>query len=432
MSVIANLRARQPDPDAPFLLHRGGRVCLRDLLLNGPPPFPQVAAGDVVALVGDFGASSLSSLLRLLDSRAIVLPLTRETAQHHDYYFDAAKVDLLIEGGAVTRLRGRRQPHPLLDKLRRLERPGLVLFSSGTSGRPKAILHDFTRFLQRYREPRPALRTLSFLLFDHIGGINTLFHTLYNNGSVVVPSSRSPEAVLRDLADFQVELLPTTPTFLRMLLMSGLLDSQALPHLKLITYGAERMDRGTLEAICRTLPGVEFRQTYGLSELGIMQVRSKTRDSLWMKIGGEGVDTRVVRGVLQIRASRRMLGYLNAPCPFDADGWYDTGDLVEQSGEWLRITGRTSERISVGGVKFLPGEVERAAMEHAEVLFARALGVENPITGQHLELTVQLKDGSRTTRRELRTFLKTRLPEYMLPHRVITGKIAVGHRCKQA
>ena len=59
-----------------------------------------------------------------------------------------------------------------------------------------------------------------------------------------------------------------------------------------------------------------------------------------MRVGGEGYETKVVDGRLWVRAESAMLGYLNAPSPFSADGFLDTGDLVEVDGEWLRILGR--------------------------------------------------------------------------------------------
>ena len=67
--------------------------------------------------------------------------------------------------------------------------------------------------MKRFETPRPSLRTISFLLFDHIGGINTLFHTLFNKGTIVVPKSRDVYEVLKICAKHKVEVLPTTPTF---------------------------------------------------------------------------------------------------------------------------------------------------------------------------------------------------------------------------
>ena len=107
------------------------------------------------------------------------------------------------------------------------------------------------------------------LLFDHIGGINTLFHTLYNNGTVIVPKNRSIETVLKVCDQYKVELLPTTPTFLRLLLIGGFIPDQIPSSIKIITYGTERMDQITLDKLCSLLPKVDFRQTYGMSELEV-------------------------------------------------------------------------------------------------------------------------------------------------------------------
>ncbi|MBK1720023.1 ANL family adenylate-forming protein [Thiocystis violacea] len=432
MELVAELIDLHAGGHTPFLINGERHLCLAEVVSGAGPDLTDIAPGEVVALIGDFDPVSILILLRLIERGVILVPLTAETRPWHSDFFETAGVDVAIENGAVRRLRTTPLRHPLLDAIRERGMPGLILFTSGTTGRPKAILHDFSRFLARYRTPRPALRTLSFLLFDHIGGINTLLHTLFNRGLVVVPDARTPSAVVNALHANAIELLPTTPTFLRLMLMSGLLETRPPTSLRLITYGTERMDAVTLERLCALLPAVDLRQTYGMSELGILRVVSRSRNSLWMRVGGEGVATRVVNGILHIRAESRMLGYLNAESPFDDEGWYDTHDRVEQDGPWLRIVGRDSEVISVGGVKFLPGEVERGALLHPEVLHAHARGVENPITGQHLELLCELRPEARATREDLRRHLIEHLPEALRPHRIRIGPVAIGHRFKRA
>jgi acyl-coenzyme A synthetase/AMP-(fatty) acid ligase len=318
----------------------------------------------------------------------------------------------------------------VLTDLRKDGHPGIIFFSSGTTGRPKAILHDFEKFVAKFATPRPALRTLNFLLFDHAGGINTLLHTLFNKGAVVVPGERSPEAIAADMTRHSVELLPATPTFLRMMLMAGLFDDDCYPSLRVVTYGTERMDQGTLDMLCAKLPRVDFRQTYGLSELGVFQVRSRARDSLWMSIGGEGIETKVVNGVLHIRSANRMLGYLNAPSPF-IDGWYDTGDIVEEDDGYIKVVGRAKEVINVGGLKILPGEVERIALRYPGVLRAKARGVPNPITGEHIELIAEPATGMKLDRRELMAHFRQHLQKQLCPHRITIGPVTVSHRFKQ-
>ena len=429
--LLKSLEARFAGHQAPLLIGGQNTFSFADIAEAPPSPLGDIRSGDVVALIGDFEPRAIQNLLRLFDLGAIVVPLTLDTQADHDYFFDAAGVDVVLDSAGTRRLRSERLSHPLLDQLRLAGHAGLVLFSSGTTGRPKAILHDFETFLTRFQTPRPALRTLNFLLFDHIGGINTLFHTLFNHGTTVIPSGRSPEAVLQDIADHDVELLPTTPTFLRLALMSGLLQSGAPPSLRVVTYGTEAMDQATLETLCGLMPEVDFRQTYGMSELGILRVKSRKRDSLWMKVAGEGVETKVDKGTLRIRAENRMLGYLNAPSPFDPEGWYDTHDLADYDGGWLRIVGRASSVISVGGLKVLPEAIERAALAHPAVLHARAEGKPNPLTGQHIELTCEPPPDIPLDRKRLREHLKSRLPEALIPHRIRLGPVAIGHRFKR-
>lgn len=430
VSLYHDLCQRSADPHRPFLIGPGESLSLADMA-QASNQCVGVVPGDVVALVGDFDAAGIRNLLTLVDKRAIIMPLVAANHAQHEYCFATGHVDVVMADGKLVRRQERQTAHPLLDRLRSQGHAGLILFSSGSTGRPKAIVHDFDKFLARFATPRPAWTTLGFLLFDHIGGLNTLFHMLYNNGLVVRPTARTVPAVLDDIHSHGVQLLPTTPTFLRMLVHSGLLDGADLPSLRLVTYGTEQMDQNTLSAVAGLLPRVDFRQTYGMSELGILRVRTRKRDELWIQIGGEGVESRVRDSELHIRAENRMLGYLNAPSPFDAEGWFNTRDLVECDGPWLRIVGRADSVINVGGLKVLPAAVESAALSFPGVNLAKAEGVPNPLTGMHVELLCQAEEGAEIDIDVLRRHLKDILPSHARPLRIRIGKVPMGHRFKR-
>ncbi len=393
----------------------------------------RVNKGDVVALVGDFEPESIATLLTLIDKKCIVVPLTLETEAQHPYFLEQAKVQALFHRNKLTSIVADKQiSHPLLDQLRQLEHPGIILFTTGSTGRPKAILHDFMPFVARYATPRPPLRALSFLLFDHIGGINTLLHTLYNQGTVVSIKSRTVQETLSACRDNQIELLPTTPTFLRMLSYCSDLKQEFPSSVKIISYGTERMDQPTLDYLCKELPSVDFRQTYGMSELGILRIKTLARDSLFMKVGGEGVEAKVIDNLLYIRSENKMLGYLNAPSPFDDTGWYCTKDIVDVRDDgFLRVTGRDADVINVGGLKFMPNEVETAALVYSGVKFAKAIGRENPITGQHVELLIEETESDVVDIADLRKVLATRLPRHMQPLLIKKHSAVVSHRFKR-
>ena len=103
---------------------------------------------------------------------------------------------------------------------------------------------------------------------------------------------------------YKVELLPTSPTFLNLILISEEYKNYDLSSLKIITYGTEPMPETTLGRLNKIFPKIKFTQTYGLSEVGILRSKSKVQ-FLWVKIG-EDYKTRVVDGMLEIS--------LNHPC----------------------------------------------------------------------------------------------------------------------
>ena len=387
--------------------------------------------GDVVALIGDFDPESICTLLKLIDHGCIVVPLTFETENQHEYFLKESKAQFVFIRNKLERIISKEKiNHPLLDKLRNKNNPGLVLFTTGTTGLPKAILHDFAPFIRRYSTPRPSLKSLSFLLFDHIGGINTLLHMLFNKGSVVSIKNRGVKNIL-DLCDkYSIELLPTTPTFLRMLSLYPNIGNLLPKSLKIISYGTERLDQPTLNFLCKKFPAIDFRQTYGMSELGILRVKSESRQSLYMKIGGEGVQWKVINKILYIKAENKMIGYLNADSPFDKDGWYCTKDLIQQKDDLIKVIGRESDVINVGGLKFLPAEVEKVCLEYQGVAHVKVIGKSNPITGQHPEVIVE-KSGDEFNEKEFLKYLKDNLPRHMVPLRILFKKIELSHRFKK-
>ncbi len=431
MKIVDKLQSIWHDSDEPFLIHGDRQMRFSAITKQASQDLSSVKPGDVVALIGDFDSQSILTLLMLIDRGAIIVPLTKETSEQHAYFFESALVDVVIKEGALNRIYHGGK-HELIEDLRRKNHSGLILFSTGTTGRPKAILHDLTFFLKRFETPRPTLKTLNFLLFDHIGGINTLLHTLFNKGVVVAPEIRTVDSILATCRKYDVELLPTTPTFLRLMLLSGAVPDKVPESLKVITYGTERMDQPTLDELCRLLPNVEFRQTFGMSELGIVRVKSEARNSLFMRIGGEGVETRVIDGVLEIRSQTKMLGYLNAPLPFDSEGWYNTRDMVEVKGDMFKVVGRISDVINVGGLKFMASEVERVILSYPNVSFVKVIPKHNPITGQHVEAVIQPSVGAEFEKDGLLKYLRSKLQSHMVPKRILVEQISIGHRFKKS
>jgi acyl-CoA synthetase (AMP-forming)/AMP-acid ligase II len=353
------------------------------------------------------------------------VPLSAAATTSHRDFLDTAEVQIVFEFSSDDSCRIQHRDvtvtNLLTQKLIAIGDAGLVLFSSGSTGKPKAALHNFAKLVEKFRTQRPSLRTLVFLLFDHIGGLNTFLHTISNGGTMVITKDRNPDEVCRLIAEHRVELLPTSPTFLRLLLISEAWRQHDLSSLTLITYGTEVMPESTLTRLNQVFPNVRFQQTYGLSELGIMRSRSKESGSLWVQVGGEGFETKIVDGILWIRAASAMLGYLNAPSPFTEDGWFITGDLVEIDGDYLRIKGRASEIINVGGEKIYPGDVESVVQQMDGVDEVAVASEPNPITGQTVTARVKLSTAETLPefRKRMREFCKSRLRPNQIPQKVL-------------
>jgi long-chain acyl-CoA synthetase len=379
--------------------------------------------GKVVSIEAEYGADSVAAFLAATNAGNIIVPISRASRAHADEFLAIAEVEYRIfpeqrDDAIVATGRGAR--HDFYATLGRSGAPGLVLFSSGSTGKHKAAVHDLSALLQKFTVRRHSYRTLVFLQLDHIGGVNTLFYTLANGGAVVVSEGRTPRAVTEAIARHRVELLPTSPTFLNLLLLSEEHLRNDLSSLKLITYGTEPMPEITLKKTHAAFPNVRLLQTYGLSELGILRSQSRGSDSLWMRVGGEGYETKIVDGRLFIKAQSAMLGYLNAPSPFDADGFFDTGDLAEVDGEWLRIVGRKSDVINVGGNKVFPLEVENTLLGLDNVEDVAVRGEPNPLTGQIVMAIVKLlhDEDPAQFKTRMRLFCLDKLATYKIPAKV--------------
>jgi acyl-coenzyme A synthetase/AMP-(fatty) acid ligase len=396
-----------------------------------------VRQGDAVALVGDFSIDTVSIMMALIDAAAISIPLTPATLRAIGNQLDEVQPSFVIDATKPTLTVERRssgEPNELYRIIQERGAPGLVLFTSGSTGKPKAVVHDYSKLLTKFQKRRPTMVTLNFLLFDHWGGLNTLLHSLSNSAMLVLPDSRAPDDVCDLVERHRVELLPATPSFLNMLLISGAAKRHDLSSIKVISYGAEPMPASTLKMVRDAFPKVELRQTYGMIELGVLRAKSKDDSSLWVKLGGEGYDLRVVDGVLQVRAAAAMLGYLNAPSPITPDGYFITGDMVEQDGEYFKILGRQSDLINVGGQKVYPAEVETVLLQIEGVVDASVFGERHPLLGKIVCAAVVVAEGQDED--ELRKRIKResadRLQPFMVPIRIIISRGSLqNHRLKR-
>jgi acyl-CoA synthetase (AMP-forming)/AMP-acid ligase II len=423
------------DPARKAFVHQGrvttyGELSQRITQAQAELRLQGVHPGQTVYLLADYSPQVFCMLLALAALGCVVVPMTRGSVIEEDEALAISgcehKLVFATDGLSYTLTRHVVEVRsPLLDEIKTSGRPGLVLFSSGSTGKPKGMLHDLARVADKFRNARTPIVAIPFLMLDHFGGINTLLAITASLGTVVTAASRSVAAICQAVAEHRVELLPTTPSFLTLLAASDLPARYDLTSLQRITYGTETMPQATLDRIRALFPKVELQQTYGLSEVGVLRSQSRPDGSLWVRIGGAGFETQVRDGILWIRSDYRMLGYLNAPSGFDAEGWFNTQDRVEVDrdgdGEWFRILGRITDLINVGGQKVYPAEVEDVILSQPNIDDVVVTGEKHALLGQIVVARVRLaaNEPMDVLRLRIRKACSARLAAYKVPAKVL-------------
>lgn len=382
-----------------------------------------IGQGSVCAFQGDYSPEICALIFALIKTGSILVPFTQEIVTEINSFIEISETRFLFKFDADDTWRLEMfEPltsNHLIANFRTRKHPGLIVFTSGSTGKPKGILHDCEHLMSKFLKQRPGWRTVLFLLMDHFGGFNTLLSTFAYSGTGVCIGKRTPEEVAKVIESSKANLLPTTPTFLNLIITNKVDKVFNLKSIELITYGTELMSQTTLQKVNEIFPFALIKQTYGLSEQGVLHSKSENNGSTWVKIGGPGFEVKVVDGILWLRSNSNMVGYLNAPNPFDSDGWMCTGDEVEEKDEFIRFKGRKSEVINVGGKKVYPIEVENVLLQATNIKDASVYAKAHEIMGQvvYANVSVIEEEDLQSLSERLRKFCNSQLPKYKVPVR---------------
>jgi acyl-CoA synthetase (AMP-forming)/AMP-acid ligase II len=396
-----------------------------------------IQRGDTVVLLGDYSPEVFCMIMALCRNCSIVIPLTRTSVVEESVALAVSGCEWYVEFDvasteAAIAHRGLKSGNALLNEFRQRGTPGMVLFSSGSTGKPKGILHDFNQVAEKFRKQRKSVVAIPFLMIDHFGGINTILAITSSLGTVVTVADRSVPNICAAIERYKVELLPATPSFLTLMMASNLQNQYNLTSLNRITYGTEVMPQSTLDRMKKAFPNVVLQQTYGLSEVGVLRSQSREDGSLWVRIGGEGFQTKIVNDVLWVKSDYAMVGYLNAPSQFDSEGWFNTQDQVEVDGEYFRILGRVTDLINVGGQKVYPTEVENIILEMHNIQDVAVFGEKHALLGQTVVAKVILEneESVESVKKRVRLACLDKLAAFKVPSKVILAE-GVLHSARQ-
>ena len=287
-------------------------------------------------------------------------------------------------------------------------RPHLVL-TTGTTGAPRGVRHDWNRLVRGTARVRPAPEERWLLAFGlhQFAGLQVLLHVAAAGSVLVAPAPRRPIEGLEAMRSLDVTHASATPTYWRFLVAQLRSDGGPVPDLRQVTLGGEAIPGPLLGELRATFAGASVSQVYAASEFGSTGSMRDGRPGLSIDVLDRGddadVDMRIVDGELWIRSRTGMLGYHGEP-PIEADVWRATGDRVEIEGDRVLFRGRTSEIINVGGVKVHPLPIEDRVAAVDGVVMARVYGRPNAMTGAIVALEVVAAPG--TDQAELKAALK--------------------------
>lgn len=406
---------------------------LSEAIQNSKETFSKagIQAGHVVILKGDYTLNAIAALLALFELKTMVAPVATDAENERQQRIEASNAQWEIhthftKDYSIQALHPKEETHTFVASLKDNQEAGLILFSSGSTGAPKAMIHSADRLLSSFQSKRPKnLNILIFLLFDHIGGLNTLFNGLSTGALIVAPQNRDPETIAQAIQNQKVRLLPASPTFLNLFLISGVTSRYNLSSLRFITYGTEPMPQSLLKRIKEAFPKAKLIQTFGTSETGISQTTSRSSTSTLIKFDDPNTEYRIVDDELWLRSKSQILGYLNHEMSrFTEDGWFKTGDLLEPSKEegqgYFRIVGRKQEMINVGGEKVTPSEVESTLLEIPEIADCLVFSENNAITGQIVAAEIVLIEDSdpKAMKRTIKNYCRSKLSPYKVPVKI--------------
>ena len=401
----------------------------------------KIKSGEVVAILADYSFVSIALFFALYENKNIIAPITSTSKKEIDgkvkESFSTKIINLENENLVITNIKSEAS-HKIINDLQTSKCAGLILFSSGSTGAPKAMIHNLDTLVDSYGDKKQKqINMLVFLMFDHIGGINTMLNILSMNATMIIPQNRNADDICQLIEEYKIAVLPSSPTFLNLILINRSYEKYDLSSLRMITYGTETMPEGLLGRLKAVFSKVRFLQTFGTSETGIAATSSKSSSSTFMKIDDENLEYKIVDNELWLRSKTQILGYLNRSMEsFTNDGWFKTGDLVELDSEgFIKIIGRNKEIINVGGQKVLPSEVESVLLGMDEIEDCLVYGEQNAITGQSVSCDVVLKSGVKADGLKIlvRKFCKDKLDNFKIPTRVnVVQKTEFTERFKKS
>lgn len=319
------------------------------------------------------------------------------------------------------------QPFPFQDEAS--GNSAVTILTSGTSGQPKAAMHTWPSLARPVRIANAPHQTWLLTYQPHLyAGLQVLLHSLLNHASLVVlPAVASPEQIVDQMVTHRVQYVSATPSYWRRLLLFAPRSQLARTPLQQITLGGEVVDQAILDELKSVFPNTRLTHIYATTELGrcfsVTDGKAGFPATLISGPSADGVKLRIVANELQVRSANAMAGYdtiSNQTNRWTQDGWFQTGDVVEQVGDRYYFAGRQTDMINTGGNKVYPFQVEQVIRQVGGVRDVRVFGQASSIAGELVacQIVAQPEQAPDALRSAVLAHCRQHLERYQVPRMI--------------
>ncbi len=324
------------------------------------------------------------------------------------------------------------------------EQTALMVYTSGTTGRPKGaqtthanLTANITGLHEAWGWQEDDI-LLHVLPIFHVHGLSVALHGALHAGATanLIPKFE-PELVLNLLERRRCTVFMAVPTIHKRLVEFPQAKRYDLSHMRLLTSGSDRLPDDVFIKF-QELYGHTLLERYGMTETGMNlsnPLRAERRvGSVGLPL--PGVEARIVDperdrplpdgevGEVQIRGPHVFKGYWQMPQKtaesFTADGWLRTGDMgMREPDGYFTLKGRSKDLIITGGLNVYPPEVELVLSDHPAVRTSAVIGCPDEEWGEKVTACVVLHEGQTLTEKEIIAFCRENLASYKCPRRVL-------------
>ena len=282
----------------------------------------------------------------------------------------------------------------------------ITLFTSGTTGIPKKVSHDFnsiTRFVKVTERNEKSIWGFAYNP-THMAGIQVFFQALLNGNSIIRLFGLDTKDIYTEINNNEITHISATPTFYRLLLPCN----ETFPSVERITSGGEKFNEKTFKKLNQVFPNAKITNVYASTEAGTLF--ASQNDIFSVRPEYESL-IHFENNELLIHSS--LMGRTET----NIDEWYNTGDVIEivsKNPLKFRFVNRKSEMINVGGYKVNPLEVEEAILTLSGINNVRVYPKQNSVLGNIICCEV-VANSNQITESSIRTFLQSKIQEFKIP-----------------